>query len=159
MISIMNRIVKLVVLTGIVSSVVACSSAPRFPVATTVSKSDIVFVAKEKISEPKIELGKATKQDVEALLGKTRSIKFENNYELWVYQFALNSAAEIKQKEIKESFIASMLPSTIVQGHTDFVVLFSPDGIARKMMSRTPEDKRLSATSILNVPTNVKEKN
>jgi hypothetical protein len=130
---------KYAVMCALMFSLMACSSTPRFPVATSVSKSDIGFVAKEKVFQPKIELGKSNRSDVEALLGKTRTIKFENNYELWVYQFALNSAAEAKQKERKESFLASLLPSTIVQGHTDFVVLFSPDGIARKMMSRVPE--------------------
>lgn len=132
---------KYVVVVGLLLSVVACSSGPRFPVATTVSKSDIAFVPSEKIKQAPIELAKSNKADVEALLGKTRHIKFENNYELWVYQFALNAEGDAIQKEIKASFIASLLPSTIAKGHTDFVVLFSPDGIARKMMSRMPEEK------------------
>jgi len=141
----MNSLVVLTVKTSIVISlflsVIACSSSPRFPVATTVSKSDIAFVPSEKVKQVHIELGKSNKAEVEALLGKTRNIKFENNYELWVYQFALNAAGETVQKEIKASFLASLLPNTIAKGHTDFVVLFSPDGIARKMMSRMPEEK------------------
>nr|WP_315475441.1 hypothetical protein [uncultured Undibacterium sp.] len=141
----MNSLVVLTVKTSIVISlflsVIACSSSPRFPVATTVSKSDIAFVPSERVKQVHIELGKSNKSEVEALLGKTRSIKFENNYELWVYQFALNAAGETVQKEIKASFLASLLPNTIAKGHTDFVVLFSPDGIARKMMSRMPEEK------------------
>jgi hypothetical protein len=141
----MNSLVVFAVKTSIVISlflsVIACSIYPRFPVATTVSKSDIAFVPSEKVKQVHIELGKSNKAEVEVLLGKTRNIKFENNYELWVYQFALNAAGETAQKEIKASFLASLLPNTIAKGHTDFVVLFSPDGIARKMMSRMPEEK------------------
>jgi len=134
-------LMKYAVLASLLFSVMACSSGPRFPVATTVSKSDIAFVPSEKIKQTSIELGKSNKADVEALLGKTRYIKFENNYELWVYQFALNAEGDATQKEIKASFLASLLPSTIAKGHTDFVVLFSPDGIARKMMSRMLDEK------------------
>lgn len=62
--------------------------------------------------------GRSTKADVLAALGKARVIRFESGYEVWVYRGRTADSA---------------LP-----GKTEFVVLFAPDGLARKTRLRPP---------------------
>lgn len=62
--------------------------------------------------------GRSTKADVLAALGKAHVIRFDSGYEVWVYRGRV---------------VDSALP-----GKTEFVVLFAPDGLARKTRLRPP---------------------
>jgi hypothetical protein len=60
-----------------------------------------------------VTIGKSTKADVLAALGKTTAVSFDSGYEVWVYQ----TKGERR-------------------GGDEFVVLFAPSGIVAKTRSR-----------------------
>lgn len=57
-------------------------------------------------------IGKSTKADVVAALGKTKGVSFDSGFEVWAYQVA--GAAD----------------------RTEFVVLFAPSGVVAKTRTR-----------------------
>ncbi|HMA07931.1 MAG TPA: hypothetical protein VKP68_08715 [Ramlibacter sp.] len=69
-----------------------------------------------------VVVGKSSKADVAAALGKATQIKFDSGYEVWVYrgrEAARGSGAR-----------------------TEFVVLFAPSGIVKKTRIRPPDPVR-----------------
>jgi type IV pilus biogenesis protein CpaD/CtpE len=60
-----------------------------------------------------ITIGKSTRADVIAALGKTTVVRFDSGFEVWVYQFKGDSP-----------------------GINEFVVLFSPSGVVAKTRIR-----------------------
>ena len=72
-----------------------------------------------------VTIGKSTKSDVLAALGKTTVVSFDSGFEVWVYQ-------------IKDE--------TPVAGKTEFVVLFAPSGVVAKTRIRPapPSEARRS---------------
>lgn len=74
-----------------------------------------------------ITIGKSTKSDVIAALGKTTGISFDSGYEVWVYQVAGDTPAG---------------PSRGKPGKAEFVVLFAPSGIVTKTRIRPPPPPR-----------------
>jgi hypothetical protein len=65
------------------------------------------------ISAESLTIGKSTKADVLAALGKTRSISFESGFEVWAYQ-----------------------TKDALSGNGELVILFSPAGIVTKTRFR-----------------------
>jgi hypothetical protein len=68
-----------------------------------------------------IIIGKSTKSDVLAALGKTTAIRFDSGYEVWVYQIADDVA---------------LISSWRKAGPTEFVILFAPSGVVAKTRTR-----------------------
>jgi len=66
-----------------------------------------------------VVIGKSTKADVMAALGKATEIRFDSGYEVWVYRD-------------KRSRTATRAP-------TEFVILFAPSGVVKKTRSRAPD--------------------
>ena len=64
-----------------------------------------------------ITVGKSTKADVIAALGKTTVISFDSGYEVWVYQLTGGATAIDR---------------------TEFVILFAPSGVVAKTRIRPP---------------------
>ena len=60
-------------------------------------------------------IGKSSKADVLAALGAATVINFDSGYEVWVYRAKSREPAEAK---------------------AEFVILFSPDGVVKKMRLR-----------------------
>ena len=71
-----------------------------------------------RAASDRIEIGKSTKADVMAALGKTTAITFDSGFEVWVYHIA--SASEGRGEP----------------GKTEFVVLFAPSGVVTKARVR-----------------------
>ena len=78
-------------------------------------------------SRDAITIGKSTKADVMAALGKTAGTSFESGFEVWVYQFAGATPAK---------------PSREKPAATEFVVLFAPSGVVSKTRIRPPPPPR-----------------
>ena len=62
-----------------------------------------------------ITIGKSSKADVMAAMGAATAITFDSGYEVWVYRVKSREPAEAK---------------------AEFVILFSPDGVAKKTRLR-----------------------
>jgi hypothetical protein len=69
-----------------------------------------------------ITIGKSTKADVIASLGKTTVVSFDSGYEVWVYRYKGDASAGSAQG---------------ARGKTEFVVLFAPSGVVAKTRIRT----------------------
>jgi hypothetical protein len=70
-----------------------------------------------------ITIGKSTKSDVIAALGKTAVVSFDSGFEVWVYQVTADTAANLGWRKA---------------GTTEFVVLFTPSGVVTKTRIRPP---------------------
>ena len=70
-----------------------------------------------------ITIGKSTKTDVIAALGKTTGISFDSGFEVWVYQVTGDTPAKLSWGK---------------PGKTEFVVLFAPSGVVTKTRIRPP---------------------
>lgn len=73
---------------------------------------------------PGITIGKSTKADVIALLGKTTAISFDSGYEVWVYHMT----RDVPERRDPEK--------------AEFVVLFTPSGVVSKTRIRPPTPSR-----------------
>ncbi|HWA36441.1 MAG TPA: hypothetical protein VG873_01140 [Burkholderiales bacterium] len=99
----MRLLLLLVVLAG-------CASSPRVPPpgpGEIVSASD---------AQTGLLIGRSTKADVRAALGKATEIPFDSGYEVWVYRQQLREKEKPPRKEL--------------------VLLFTPSGILSKSRLR-----------------------
>lgn len=70
-----------------------------------------------------ITIGKSTRADVIAALGKTAALKFDSGFEVWVYQVTPDTPAILDWRK---------------PGISEFVVLFAPSGVVAKTRIRSP---------------------
>jgi hypothetical protein len=90
--------------------------------ATTISASN---------ARDAITIGKSTKTDVMAALGKTTVISFDSGFEVWVYQVASDTTAKPGWAEFFGRAGSNKAP-----GKTEFVILFAPSGVVTKARIR-----------------------
>ena len=76
-------------------------------------------------AQDRIAVGKSTKADVMATLGKSMVLPFESGYEVWAYRFK-DPSEETPQKTPAKD------PPQPPPRETELVVLFAPSGIATK---------------------------
>jgi hypothetical protein len=79
-----------------------------------------------------VTIGKSTKSDVIAALGKTMVISFDSGFEVWVYKVKDDAAAKAGSRE-------RIGLARSEQGNLDtmeFVVLFEPSGVVTKTRIR-----------------------
>jgi hypothetical protein len=88
-----------------------CASAPSSPPPLKSGEVHSIEVARNGLS-----IGKSTKTEVRALLGKTNEVAFESGYEVWAYR------QQLKEKEKPPS--------------RELVLLFAPSGVLTKMRLR-----------------------
>ena len=85
-----------------------------------------------------ITIGKSTKADVIAALGKTTVVSFDSGYEVWVYQ--ITGEGITGESAAKASWVERILhpgsQTRITRGKTEFVVLFAPSGVVAKTRIR-----------------------
>jgi hypothetical protein len=65
-----------------------------------------------------VVIGKSSKADVAAALGKASEIRFDSGYEVWVYRDRGSSSG--------------------ADARTEFAILFAPSGIVKKTRIRLP---------------------
>ena len=84
-----------------------------------------------------IAIGKSTKTDVIAALGKTTVVSFDSGYEVWVYRIIGERITG--QSSAKENWIERLLhggSETGTLAKTEFVILFDPSGVVTKTRIR-----------------------
>ena len=89
-------------------------AAPAASLLTTVSAQN---------TRNAIEIGKSTRSDVIAALGKTPGIHFDSGFEVWVYQVTGDTPVNLGWRK---------------SAPTEFVVLFDPSGVVTKTRIRLP---------------------
>jgi hypothetical protein len=80
-----------------------------------------------------VTIGKSTKADVIAVLGKTTVVSFDSGFEVWVYQFKGDTPA---MAGLLERFRPTASERNGMPGKNEFVVLFAPSGIVAKTRIR-----------------------
>ena len=99
---------------------IACVSGCAAPAASFTTIAD-------SAARDAIIIGKSTKSDVMAALGKTTAISFDSGYEVWVYQIAGDVAPNSSWRKA---------------GPAEFVILFAPSGVVAKTRTRPPPPPR-----------------
>jgi hypothetical protein len=83
-----------------------------------------------------VSIGKSTKAEIIAALGKTTVISFDSGFEVWVYHLTAERAAAAAE--------AGRVPGErtergqTARGDSEFVLLFNPAGIVTKTRIRPP---------------------
>ena len=111
------------------ASVTGCA-VPGAPSATTAAAAANAISARD--ARDAFAIGKSTKADVIAALGKTTVISFDSGFEVWVYQIKGDTPAKVSWWERIEH--AGSEKGTL--GKTEFVVLFAPSGVVTKTRIR-----------------------
>jgi hypothetical protein len=82
--------------------------------------------AKALSAQSAIAVGKSTKADVMAALGKSMAVPFDSGFEVWAYRIQEPAKAPPRKAQSKED------PPKAPQRETELLVLFAPSGIATK---------------------------
>lgn len=102
-------------------------SSPVTGAAMTPASTISADVARDTIT-----VGKSTKADVMAALGKTTVISFDSGFEVWVYYVKDDTPA----KPGWEGLFGHNVAEKRARGNTEFVVLFAPSGVVTKTRIR-----------------------
>ncbi|MEO8442453.1 MAG: hypothetical protein ABI547_08195 [Betaproteobacteria bacterium] len=80
-------------------------------------------IASARDAQAVVAIGKSTRADVEAALGKAIVVSFDSGYEVWVYRERLATSGWFAQSRKEQA---------------ELVLLFGPSGILKKMRVRQP---------------------
>ena len=103
--------------TWIAIALCACAAGCATPAATTGG------IASARDAQAAVAIGKSTKADVEAALGKAIVVGFDSGFEVWVYRERRAAAGLFAQPRREQA---------------ELVLLFEPSGILKKMRVRQP---------------------
>jgi len=115
--------------------VAGCALPGASPVATGTAAASTISASNARDA---ITIGKSTKADVIAALGKTTVVSFDSGYEVWVYQ--ITGEGITGESAARASWVERILhpgsQTRITRGKTEFVVLFAPSGVVAKTRIR-----------------------
>ena len=113
---------------GVVAAFCACVAGCATPGA-----SSLTTVSADTVRDA-VNIGKSTKTDVIAALGKTKGIRFDSGFEVWVYRVTGDTSANLGPGELFRSAGSEKRSP----GETEFVILFAPSGVVTKTRIRPP---------------------
>ena len=113
---------------GVVVAFCACVAG-----CTTPGASLLTAVPADTVRNA-ITIGKSTKTDVIAALGKTRGIHFDSGFEVWVYRVTGDTSARL---DLGGLFRGAGSDGRS-PGEIEFVILFAPSGVVTKTRIRPP---------------------
>jgi outer membrane protein assembly factor BamE (lipoprotein component of BamABCDE complex) len=119
---------------GVVYAFCACVAGCAVPEVSSVTTSAVTPANTISAHDARdaVTIGKSTKADVIAALGKTTVISFDSGFEVWVYQIKNDTPAKVSWWER----IGRADPNKETLGKTEFVVLFAPSGVVTKTRVR-----------------------
>jgi hypothetical protein len=107
-----NVLLKTWIAIALCICVAGCSTMPN-----------TVGIASARDAHAAVVIGKSSKADVEAALGKAIVVSFDSGYEVWVYRERGAPAGLFAQSRKEKA---------------EFVLLFEPSGIVKKTRVRMP---------------------
>lgn len=124
---------------GVVYAFCACVAGCAVPGASPVTTGTAAAnTISARNARDAITIGKSTKADVIAALGKTTVVSFDSGFEVWVYQIIGEGVTG--ETAAKASWLERILHAGsekgITRGKTEFVVLFAPSGVVAKTRIR-----------------------
>ena len=114
--------------------VAGCAVPGTSPVTTGTAAANTISARNARSA---ITIGKSTKADVLASLGKTTAISFDSGFEVWVYH--VTGERVTGETAAKASWVERILHAGSEKGtrdKTEFVVLFAPSGVVTKTRIR-----------------------
>jgi hypothetical protein len=115
--------------------VAGCAVPATSPATSGTAASNIITA---RNAGDAITIGKSTKADVIAALGKTTVVSFDSGFEVWVYRIL--GERVVGETAAKPSWLERILHAgsekEISHGKTEFVILFAPSGVVAKTRIR-----------------------
>ena len=115
--------------------VAGCAAPGASPVTTGTAAANTISA---RSARDAITIGKSTKADVIAALGKTTVVSFDSGFEVWVYQII--GASVTGETAARASWVERILhagsENGTSRGKSEFVVLFAPSGVVAKTRIR-----------------------
>ena len=114
--------------------VAGCAAPGASPVTTATAAASTISADNARDA---ITIGKSTKADVLAALGKTTVVSFDSGFEVWVYQIIGERVTG--ETAARASWVERILHAGSdkgTRGKTEFVVLFGPSGVVAKTRIR-----------------------
>jgi len=128
----MKALVHAGIACAICAWVAGCAVQRPSPDASTAAERIRAAVSAQSAKDA-VTIGKSTKADVLAALGKTQVIRFDSGFEVWVYQYLGDAPAKAGAAERPERAASAQGPA----GKSEFVVLFARSGVVAKTRIRT----------------------
>lgn len=124
---------------GVVFALCACVAGCAVPGASPVTTGTAAAnTISARNARDAITIGKSTKADVIAALGKTTVVSFDSGFEVWVYRIIGERVTG--ETAAKASWVERILHAGsekgITRGKSEFVVLFAPSGVVAKTRIR-----------------------
>lgn len=123
------------VVFALCACVAGCAAPGASPVTTGMAAANAISARNARDA---ITIGKSTKADVIAILGKTTVVSFDSGFEVWVYQIIgerVTGETAAKPSWVERILHAGSEKGT-ARGKTEFVVLFAPSGVVAKTRIR-----------------------
>ncbi|WP_395011482.1 hypothetical protein [Undibacterium sp.] len=134
----MNKFTKLSVFVFLVITLSACTKVVS-PLNKTAVSQTTFKQASDKQFQSTVMLGQSTKADVEKGLGKTKSIHFDSDFEIWIYRYQGTMGAG---KSCDGPSLLSTLSASPGTNLCELIILFNPAGVATKSRTRLVTQKR-----------------
>jgi hypothetical protein len=133
----MSKYTKLSIIAFLVITLIACTK-----VASPLNKTAVSQATFKQVSDTQFQstviLGQSTKTDVEKGLGKTKSIHFDSNFEIWIYRYQGTMGVA---KSCDGPSLFSILSASPDTNFCELIILFNPAGIATKSRTRLVTQK------------------
>ena len=134
----MNKFTKLSVFVFLAIALSACTKVVSPLNKTAVSQATFKQIS-DKQFQTSVILGQSTKADVEKGLGKTKSIHFDSDFEIWIYRYQGTMGAG---KSCDGPSLLSTLSASPGTNLCELIILFNPAGVATKSRTRLVTQKR-----------------
>ena len=134
----MNKFTKLSVFVFLVITLSACTKVVS-PLNKTAVSQTTFKQASDKQFQSTVMLGQSTKADVEKGLGKTKSIHFDSDFEIWIYRYQGTMGVG---KSCDGPSLLSILSASPDTNFCELIILFNPAGVATKSRTRLVTQKR-----------------
>jgi hypothetical protein len=90
--------------------------------------NDAAGIVSARNASDAITVGKSTRSEVIAALGKATVISFDSGFEVWVYQYQGDASSRDRGMERNGVAVAE----NGMRGPAEFVILFTPSGVVTK---------------------------
>jgi hypothetical protein len=114
--------------------VAGCASTGSSP-ATIGTAAISAMAAAPVVAGGAISIGKSTRADVLAALGKTTVVGFDSGFEVWVYRVSGETESAAGPGWL-ERILRAGSQQELSRGTTEFVILFAPTGVVAKTRIR-----------------------
>jgi hypothetical protein len=104
-------------------AVAACATPGASSLTTATASLPGTRAVSARDADTGIVIGKSTRADVLAALGKTTVVSFDSGFEVWIYRY-------------RGDALAAGTAAKASPGEAEFVVLFNPSGVATKTRIR-----------------------